>query len=292
MIIKTIIFVIAYLILAPFVGGFLAGLDRKLSARMQRRVGPPVLQPFYDVLKLFEKEKQTVTKVQDYYVLVFVVFVMASGAIFFAGGDLLLVIFTLTIASAFLIIAAFSSNSPYAQVGAERELLQMMSYEPMVLMTAIGFYMYCGSFTVSDILATTVNMPFLKLIGIFIGFVFILTIKFRKSPFDLSMSHHAHQELVRGLTTEFSGRTLGWIEISHWYENIFLLGFVFLFFANGTVWGYVIGVVVCLLTYFFEVLIDNCFARMKWQFAFKSAWIVALICGVINIFVLYLIVSA
>ena len=289
MIIKTIIAVIAYLILAPFVGGFLAGLDRKLSARMQRRVGPPVLQPFYDVFKLFEKEKQTVTRVQDYYVLVFVIFVMASGAIFFAGGDMLLVIFTLTVASAFLIIAAFSSNSPYAQVGAERELLQMMAYEPMVLMTAIGFYMYCGSFAVRDIL-DGVSMPFLPLICIFIGFVFILTIKFRKSPFDLSMSHHAHQELVRGLTTEFSGRTLGWIEISHWYENVFLLGFVFLFFANGTVWGAVIGVVVCLLTYFFEVLIDNCFARMKWQFAFKAAWIVALICGMINIFVLYLIV--
>ena len=240
-------------------------------------------------MKLFEKEKQTVTRVQDYYVLIFVIFVMASGAIFFGGGDLLLVIFTLTVASAFLIIAAFSSNSPYAQVGAERELLQMMAYEPMVLMTAIGFYMYCGSFTVSDIMKG-ISMPFLPLIGIFIGFVFILTIKFRKSPFDLSMSHHAHQELVRGLTTEFSGRTLGWIEISHWYENVFLLGFVFLFFANGTVWGTIIGVVVAVVAYFFEVLIDNSFARMKWQFAFKSAWIVALICGVINIFVLYLIV--
>ena len=165
----------------------------------------------------------------------------------------------------------------------------MMAYEPMVLMTAIGFYMYCGSFTVSDIMKG-ISMPFLPLIGIFIGFVFILTIKFRKSPFDLSMSHHAHQELVRGLTTEFSGRTLGWIEISHWYENVFLLGFVFLFFANGTVWGTIIGVVVAVVAYFFEVLIDNSFARMKWQFAFKSAWIVALICGVINIFVLYLIV--
>ena len=289
MIIKTVIWIIAYLILAPLAGGLLAGLDRKLSARMQRRVGPPVLQPFYDVLKLFEKEDQTVTKVQDYYVLILVVFVMASGAIFFAGGDLLLVIFTLTVASAFLILAAYSSNSPYAQVGAERELLQMMAYEPMVLMTAIGFYMYCGSFAVRDILAGA-SMPFLPLIGIFIGFVFILTIKFRKSPFDLSMSHHAHQELVKGLTTEFSGKTLGWIEISHWYENVFLLGFVFLFFANGTVWGTVLGVVVALITYFFEVLIDNSFARMKWQFAFKSAWIVALICGVINIFVLYLIV--
>lgn len=289
MIIENVISIIAYLILAPLAGGLLAGLDRKLSARMQRRVGPPVLQPFYDVLKLFEKEKQTVTRVQDYYVLIFVIFMMASGAIFFGGGDLLLVIFTLTVASAFLIIAAFSSNSPYAQVGAERELLQMMAYEPMVLMTAIGFYMYCGSFTVSDIMKG-ISMPFLPLIGIFIGFVFILTIKFRKSPFDLSMSHHAHQELVRGLTTEFSGRTLGWVEISHWYENVFLLGFVFLFFANGTVWGTIIGVVVAVVAYFFEVLIDNSFARMKWQFAFKSAWIVALICGVINIFVLYLIV--
>ena len=289
MIIKTVVSIIAYLILAPIVGGLLAGLDRKFSANMQRRVGPPVLQPFYDVFKLFEKEDQTVTKVQDFYVMVFVVFVIVSGAIFFGGGDMLLVIFTLTLASAFLIIAAYSSNSPYAEIGAERELLQMMAYEPMVLMTVIGFYMYCGSFAVKDVMAGT-SMPFLPMIGLFIGFLFILTIKFRKSPFDLSMSHHAHQELVKGLTTEFSGKTLGWIEVSHWYENVFLLGFVFLFFANGTVWGTVIGVVVALLTYFFEVVIDNSFARMKWQFAFKSAWIVALVFGVINIFVLYVII--
>ena len=289
MIIRIIIAVIAYLVLAPLAGGLLAGLDRKISARMQGRVGPPVLQPFYDVLKLFEKEAVTVTKVQDFYVLIFVLFVIASGGIFFSGGDLLLVIFTLTVASAFLIIAAYSSNSPYAQVGAERELLQMMAYEPMVLLTAIGFYMYCGSFAVRDILGGA-SMPFLPLIGIFLGFVFILTIKFRKSPFDLSMSHHAHQELVKGIATEFSGRTLALVEISHWYENIFLLGFVFLFFVNGTVLGYFLGLVVCIATYFLEVLIDNSFARMKWQFALKASWIVALVLGVVNLFVLYVII--
>ena len=289
MIIKMVISIIAYLILAPLAGGLLAGLDRKVSARMQGRVGPPILQPFYDVFKLFEKEAVTVTRVQDFYVLIFVLFVIASGVIFFAGGDLLLVIFTLTIASAFLIIAAYSSNSPYAEIGAERELLQMMAYEPMVLLTAIGFYIYTGSFAVRDIIVGA-SMPFLPLIGIFFGFIFILTIKFRKSPFDLSMSHHAHQELVKGITTEFSGMTLGFIEISHWYENIFLLGFVFLFFANGTFWGYIVGVVVCIAAYFLEVLIDNSFARMKWQFALKSSWLVALILGVINIFVLYVII--
>jgi len=286
--VKIIISIIAYLILAPIVGGLLAGFDRKISARMQGRVGPSVLQPFYDVFKLFEKEKITVTKVQDFYVLIFVIFVIASGVIFFGGGDLLLVIFALTVGSAFLIVAAYSSNSPYAQVGAERELLQMMAYEPMVLMTAIGYYMYQGTFTVSDLLVVP-KMSFLPLIGIFFGYLFILTIKFRKSPFDLSMSHHAHQELVKGITTEFSGSTLGLIEISHWYENIFLLGFIFLFFCNGTVLGYVIGVLVCLAAYFLEVLIDNCFARMKWQFAFKSAWAVSLILGVVNIFVLYVV---
>ena len=286
MIIKSIIGIVAFLVLGPFVGGLLAGLDRKLSAKMQRRVGPPVLQPFYDVGKLFQKEKQTPTRFQDFYVLLFVVFVIASGVLFFMGGDLLLVIFTLTIGAAFLIIAAYSSNSPYAEVGAERELLAMLAYEPMVLITVIGFYMYTGSFKVSDILAGD-SMPFLPLLGIFFGWLFILTLKFRKSPFDLSMSHHAHQELVRGVTTEFVGRTMGWVEISHWYENVFLLGFVFLFFANGTALGWIIGIVVAILTYFFEVFIDNCFARMKWQFAFKSAWIVAVVLGMINIFVLY-----
>ena len=286
MIIKAIIGIVAFLVLGPFVGGLLAGLDRKLSAKMQRRVGPPVLQPFYDVGKLFQKEKQTPTRFQDFYVLLFVVFVIASGVLFFMGGDLLLVIFTLTIGAAFLIIAAYSSNSPYAEVGAERELLAMLAYEPMVLITVIGFYMYTGSFRVSDILAGD-TMPFLPLLGIFFGWLFILTLKFRKSPFDLSMSHHPHQELVRGVTTEFVGRTMGWVEISHWYENVFLLGFVFLFFANGTAWGWIIGIVVAILTYFFEVFIDNCFARMKWQFAFKSAWVVAVVLGMINIFVLY-----
>jgi formate hydrogenlyase subunit 4 len=283
--VKVIILVVAYLVLAPLVGGFLAGLDRKISARMQGRVGPPVLQPFYDVLKLTEKEPITVNRVQDFYVMCFFIFVLVTGGLFFAGENLLLVMFTLTLASVFLIVAAFSSTSPYAEVGAERELLQMLAYEPMVLITCVGFYMFTGSFQVGQIMLST-SMPFPYLIGLFIGFVYILTIKFRKSPFDLSMSHHAHQELVAGLKTEFSGKTLALLEAAHWYENVFLLGMVFLFFVNGQWWGYVIGGVAVVLTYFLEIVIDNSFARMKWQVALNSAWIVALVLGTVNLFML------
>ncbi|MFY9194518.1 MAG: NADH-quinone oxidoreductase subunit H, partial [Methanoculleus sp.] len=54
---NSFIGVVLFLILAPVAGGLIAGLDRKLTARMQGRVGPPLLQPFYDVGKLFEKER-------------------------------------------------------------------------------------------------------------------------------------------------------------------------------------------------------------------------------------------
>ena len=284
--VKIIVLVAAYLIFAPIIGGLLAGIDRIITARMQGRVGPPVLQPFYDVFKLMEKEAVTVNKVQDFYVMCFFIFVIITGCLFFAGQNLLLIIFALTLASVFLIVGAYSSNSPYAQVGAERELLQLMAYEPMVLITAVGFYLFTGSFEISAIIAYG-KMPFLYLIGIFAGYLFILTIKFRKSPFDLSMSHHGHQELVKGLVTEISGKSLAIIEIAHWYENIFLLGFIFLFFANGAVSGIVAGIIVCLAAYFLEIFIDNSFARMKWQFALNASWILAAGIGFANLLVLY-----
>jgi formate hydrogenlyase subunit 4 len=124
--------------------------------------------------------------------------------------------------------------------------------------------------------------------GIFLGFLYILTIKLRKSPFDLSMSHHAHQELVKGMVTEMSGKTLAMIEIAHWYENMFLLGFVYLFFAWNVGWSPVLAVVICLLMYFLEIFIDNNYARVKWQLAINSSWIVAATLGFVNIIVLYL----
>jgi formate hydrogenlyase subunit 4 len=282
----SVVSAVLYLVLGPVVGGLLAGIDRKITARMQGRYGPPILQPFYDVAKLLEKEAVTVNKGQDFYVMACLIFMIITGTLFFFGENLLLVIFMLTTSALFLVVGAFSSASPYSQIGAERELLQMMSYEPMVLLMAVGLYMVNGTFRVSEIVSGG-PMSLKLLVGIFIGYLFILTIKFRKSPFDLSLSHHAHQELVAGLKTEFSGRTLAALEVSHWYENVFLLGFLFLFFSNGTWYMAVIGVVVCLVAYFLEIFIDNVYARMKWQFTLKSSWLVTIVFGGVNVLMLY-----
>lgn len=276
-----------YLLLAPILGGLLAGCDRIISARMQRRKGPPLLQPFYDFLKLWGKQPIAVNKAEGFYIFGFLLFVLLTGTIFFAQGDILLVVFTLTMASVCLIIAAYAVDSPYSQIGAERELVQTMAYEPMLLMVALGFYLASGSFSVGDIL-TGAHMNILRMPGIFLGLCFILLIKFRKSPFDISMSHEAHQELIGGLKTEISGRTLAVVEITHWYENVFLFGLVLLFFASDTWWTWLLGLAICEIVFFAEILIDNCCARIKWERMLASTWLVGLMAGFLNIaFLMY-----
>jgi formate hydrogenlyase subunit 4 len=275
--------ILIYLVAGPIVGGLLAGWDRRISARMQSRQGPPIRQPFYDVQKLWSKQNIVVRRSQNFYIVFFLLLVIFTGALFFGGSDLLLVIFALTLAAIFFVLGAYKASSPYSFIGAERELIQMMAYEPMILLTAIGMYMVTKSFAVNDI-ANHPTLLVLALPGIFLGFLYTLEIKFRKSPFDLSCSHHAHQELVRGITTEFSGRTLALIEIAHWYENVFLLGWVYLFFASMPV----LGVAMSLLVFVFVILVDNVFARLKWQTAIRSAWFVAVVFGFGNILVLSL----
>ena len=245
-----------------------------------------MLQPFYDVIKLLKKETVVVNHVQIFYLITFLVFVIFTGCLFFGGFDLLLVFFALTTANLFLILAATSSHSPYANMGANREMMQMLAYEPMVLLTAVGFYLATGTFKVREIIASDAVPAVVLLPGVFIGFVFILTIKLRKHPFDLATSHHAHQEMVKGITTEFSGEMFAIVEISHWYENVFLMGVVGLFFLNSSWWTALLALAAISVTYFVLILVDNTNARMKWKNMFKNSWITTIIIGALNVFIL------
>ena len=81
----TLAVLAAYMVCAPLLGGLLAGLDRRVSARMQGRWGPPVLQPFFDVAKLLQKENMVVRRSQSFYVSFFFVFTIFTGGLFFSG---------------------------------------------------------------------------------------------------------------------------------------------------------------------------------------------------------------
>ncbi len=280
--IHTIGILLLYVVLAPIMGGLVSGLDRILTARLQGRVGPSIFQSFFDVGKLFQKQTLSVRKSQNIYIYFFAAFVIFSGGLFFTGGDILLLIFALALANIFFVLGGFKSSSPYSHIGAERELIQMMSYEPMLLLTAVGMYLVTKSFYISQI-ASFAQPLIMYLPGVFIGLIYVITIKLRKSPFDLSTSHHAHQELVKGITTEFSGVALAWIEIAHWFELAIILGLVYLFFASHII----LGLVVVIVTYLFEIFIDNIFARTRWNTMLFSSWLVSGLLGATNILVIY-----
>ena len=282
-----VIFVLAYLIFAPFVGALLDGVDRIISARMQRRKGPKLLQPFYDLGKLFSKERIGVNNVQLFLNMSYLVILMIAGSMLFAGADLLMVLFILSTADMFLIMAASSDSSPYSNMGSSREMLQMMAYEPLTLLVAVGFYLTTGSFLVSDIIREDISAV-LWMPGLLAGFMFTTAIKFRKSPFDLSTSHHAHQEMVKGLTTEMSGTTLAIMNIAEYYEMVLLLGIFFLFFVNSTWWSWIVALLLCAVIFFLETLWDNISARVKWKTLLYSCWVVTLVAGGVNILILML----
>jgi len=281
-ILSTVLQIIAVIVIVPIAGGLISGIDRKVSARMQGRKGPPILQPFYDVFKLMQKKSKTVNPITRYFLVLSLVFNMFNVVLFFMGAELLLCIFAFTLSCVFFALAGYSSRSPYSFIGAERELIQIISYVPMLIIVAFGYYQVVGSFSISYAFQLTapavIGLPF-----IFLGLLYVITIKLRKSPFDIAMSHHAHQEIVAGVKTEMEGSDLAIVEISHWFETVFTIRLLFLFLIFGSPLGWVIGISACLVIYFLEILVDNATARIKYRTALRATWVMILVLGFINL---------
>ena len=115
-----------------------------------------------------------------------------------------MIIFVYTISSVALIVGGMSTGSPYARIGSSREIMAILAYEPILILYALAIYLLTGTFKLSAVVnASTPLLVYTPLI--FIAMIFVLNIKLKKSPFDYSTSHHAHQELVKGMLTEYSG---------------------------------------------------------------------------------------
>jgi ech hydrogenase subunit B len=279
----SILLGILALILAPLAGGLIAGLDRRVTARVQSRFGPPILQPFYDVAKLFGKEPRMGNVWQIFCAYIYLLGAAVSVFLFFAGADLLLLFFVQAIGAVFLVFGALARPSPYSQIGAQRELMQILTYEPLLILVFVGLAKATGSFKVAVIWSHPEPL-LLQLPLLYLVLTTALSIKLRKSPFDFSTSHHGHQEIVKGVLTEYSGPYLGLIELAHWYEVVLVLGICALFWSTG-----IIGLAILLgVTYFAEILVDNTTARLTWRWMLGSALLAGLALSFLNLVWLYL----
>lgn len=266
------------MIVAPLGAALLMGIDRVITARMQGRMGPPLLQPFYDTVKLFEKQPIALHRPQIMYAVLHLVFMMLALLLLALGSDLLMVLFVQAFSVICLVLGAMSVRSPYSWIGSQRKILQMLALEPILLVMILAVYLRQDSFLGSEVIKSSepllLSMPLL-----FVAFLCVVCIELEKSPFDLASSHHAHQEIVKGVTLEFSGPFLGLIEIAHFYEVAFFFWLMWAFWHTN----FWIGGALALGGFLFLTVVDNAFPRLTVTWMLRFMWTVPLSLALANL---------
>lgn len=239
------------------------GIDRKVGARMQNRIGPPIWQPLYDILKLLQKEDVAPAGSSRFFtlfpVLAFastflILFILPTGTQLIGfSWDSLLLIYLLGMGTAFVALSGLSSNSPFGMVGAWRKILLLIATEVPLLIILAALVIESGSFSLQTISQTPHFLPFA-----FIAFLLTTQAKLMRSPFNIP---DAETEIVAGVATEYSGKNLALLEFNHYIELVILLALaVTLFFGFG---GWPLFILQTILLLFALITVRFITARLR-----------------------------
>lgn len=217
--------VLVLLILAPIIDG----IERKIKAKLQCRKGPPIMQTWYDLIKLFRRpnivteESSLAFIISPYIIFANIVFALALIPSLFPAslsflGDIIVLIYLIASSSVFLAIGSISSGNIYATIGASREI-SLTSLSKLLLalilatfatirrsLTLTSIFPIMPPYTLSAILAT-------------ILLAIVAYIESYKLPFDIP---EAEPEIVDGILVEYSGRSLGILNYSTYLKRVLL----------------------------------------------------------------------
>jgi formate hydrogenlyase subunit 4 len=267
---------IVLLLITPLIGLLLIGLDRKISARMQNRKGPPLLQPLYDLIKLFSKKEAYVNTSTILFAIAHLIFMVATVALFFLLQDLIVIFFTLTLSIFFLILGGFSTKSPYSYLGSHRELIQLLAVETLFLMIIVTMGIAEESFSLDRIVAERTRPLFFALPLSFAALFLVVIVKMGKPPFDIPS---AHSEIVQGPYTEYSGRWYAVFQISKMFEVPFFFAIFVVFFMPFLA----VGLIVAALVFFLALLVGNTTSRTTYKGMLKFTYLYGLPLVLVNL---------
>ena len=264
-------------VLLPIIGLFVMGLDRKVSARMQNRIGPPVVQPFYDLAKLFNKQEMYTNTSMLVFAYAHLAFMFTTALFLVFTQDFIVVFFTLTLAMIFLVLGAFSTPSPYSVMGGYRELIKIFCIETLFLFVVITIGIDAKSFLLGDIIGHIGNLPMIvKMPLSYVAMVIVFLVVMEKPPFNIPS---AHSEIVQGPLSDYSGRWFGLFKLSHAVEIAIVLLVMYMFFIPYP-W---LGLIMLLVTFLTVVLIGNTTTRTTYKGLFKFTFTVGLALVIINL---------
>jgi NADH-quinone oxidoreductase subunit H len=284
-----------------FVAGLLlCGIDRKLVAKMQKRVGPPILQPFYDFFKLCGKETIVPAAANKVVFLaaplvglaalvVIQLFIPIFSFTAFSGmADIIVILYLLLIPAMSTIMGGAASGSPYAGVGLSREMVTVISCELPLVLVLLAVGKVVGNalgtrlcFSLSTIAAYQVNngslITHVSMIPAAIAFLMVIPGETGNHPFDAA---EAETEICEGLLAEYSGAPLGVYKLSHAVKMLTMTSiFVALFFGGiGTgiviVDALIVFLLCAIVTGFSISAVHAVTARLKIEQVFKYYWTV------------------
>jgi len=273
-----------------FVGLLVSWIDRKVTARVQWRVGPPILQPLYDFVKLLGKEtivpqggsKLTfllspllgLTAVTIVSTILWLVMI-SPGKTFL--GDLIVVIYLLTIPSISIILGGFASGNPLASLGASREMKMILAYElPFILAIFTPVIQAHGVIRLGDLLqyqwAKGISLGSWSGFIAFIVAIICMQAKLALVPFDIP---EAETEIIAGPYIEYSGAPLAVYKLTRWMMLFVVPVFLVLTFMGGIIfegWHILWGISKYVLLLVLIILMHNTNPRVRIDQAIKFFW--------------------
>jgi NADH-quinone oxidoreductase subunit H len=277
--------------------GLLAGwFDRKISARLQWRVGPPWYQNFIDIAKLFGKETIIPRSSRWTFILSpylgFLSLVLAATVLgkvmlwpsesFYA--DIIVILYLLTMPAVSMMIGASSSRNPLASVGASREMKLILGYELPFILSLIAVIIRCqDSIQLGSIInyQASFGSNIFSFSGVlaFIAAFFAMQAKLGFAPFDIS---EAEQEIMGGTLIEYSGPLLAVFKLTKavlLYTMPLLL--ICLFMGKDLGWMLLIPKYIGIVL--LAVLIKNTNPRIRIDQALRFFWGPVTIMAVISV---------
>jgi formate hydrogenlyase subunit 4 len=202
--------VILFLVLAPF----FEGVIRKITAKVQSRQGPPITQPYFDILKLLGKETINSGDNTGFKIAPVLAFASIMSVVVFlplAGqstaltsyADIITIIYLLTLGGVAVLLGALSSKNTFAMIGASREMITMVMVEPVLAMTLILSALNMKSLGLMDAVRSAgVKGYSVSLVIMLVVFLMALQAFVSRQPFDIA---EAEQEILDGPFIEYSG---------------------------------------------------------------------------------------
>jgi len=297
---RTLLYLVIYpgLLFLFVYSTFCEWFDRKVYARLQNRMGPThtgrfgLLQPIADFVKLLAKE-DVVPEAADkrlFTVLPIIGLAIVSTAGLLLpvwnfdlaapgftsfSGDIIVVLYLLSLPTLILFLAAWSSTNPFSTIGGARVLTMLFGYEVPLVLAVLSPAILADSWRLAEIAAFYQAKPLLLLTNLlgFIVAVIAVQAKLERTPFDIP---HAETEIVGGTFTEYSGKKLALFRLTFDIELVVssgLLAAVFLGgFPGGAVVGFLHFVVKTLFVIFLLSLLRALTSRIRIDQVVSFAW--------------------